>query len=125
MKDKKSIRAKEWFDKAQHDLETVQIILDTSGHPDVAAVLLQQAMEKYLKGFLIGHGWKLVKTHDVKLLLDEAVNYEDQLKEFYDLATLLKGYYLEERYPLGSTEVSLDDIKKSFSAMTLFVKIIT
>lgn len=69
------IKAKEWFKKAEHDFDAVQDILKGSGHPDVAGVLLQQSIEKYLKGYLISKGWKLVKTHDLKQLLDEAVKY--------------------------------------------------
>lgn len=53
MKSKNSIKAGEWYEKADHDLSTVQIIIDNFGHPDVAAVLLQQSIEKYLKGFLL------------------------------------------------------------------------
>jgi len=42
------IRAREWFEKADHDFDAVNDILKGSGHPDVAGVLLQQGVEKYL-----------------------------------------------------------------------------
>ena len=35
------IKAKEWFKKAEHDLDVVKDILKGSKHPDVAGVLLQ------------------------------------------------------------------------------------
>jgi HEPN domain-containing protein len=50
------IRAREWFEKADHDFDAVNDILKGSGHSDVAGVLLQQGVEKYLKGYLISKG---------------------------------------------------------------------
>lgn len=105
------IKAKEWFEKARHDLEAVDDILKGSGHTDVAGVLLQQSIEKYLKGYLISKGWKLVKTHDLKQLLDEAVKHNSAFGKYYDLLDMLTEYYFEEKYPLGETEISLDEVK--------------
>lgn len=87
MNDKVKIKAREWFKKAEHDLATVDMILNTSGYPDVAGVLLQQALEKYLKGYLISRGWKLIKIHNLKDLPDEAVRHNSKFEEFYDLVT--------------------------------------
>lgn len=103
--------AKEWFEKAEHDLDAVADILIGSGHPDVAGVLLQQGVEKYLKGYLISKGWRLVKTHDLKLLLDEAVKHNLVFNHYYDLLDIITGYYFEEKYPFGESEITLEDIK--------------
>lgn len=65
------IKAFEWFRKADHDLDAVKDILKGSGHPDVAGVLLQQGTEKYLKGYLISNGWKLVKTHNLSCQVNQ------------------------------------------------------
>ncbi len=105
------MKAKEWFEKASHDLEAVDDILKGSGHADVAGVLLQQSIEKYLKGYLISKGWKLVKTHDLKQLLDEVVKHNSAFGKYYDLLDMLTEYYFEEKYPLGETEISLDEVK--------------
>jgi HEPN domain-containing protein len=116
---------KEWIKKAAHDLDGVTDIINGSGHPDVAGVLLQQAVEKYLKGYLIGKGWKLEKTHDLKKLLDKAVKYNPAFNEYYDLLDILTGYYFEEKYPIGETEVTLEDIKgnlKSARKLIAFIK---
>jgi HEPN domain-containing protein len=105
--------AKEWFKKADHDLDAIADILNGSGHPDVAGVLLQQAVEKYLKGYLISKGWKLVKTHDLKLLLDEAVKQNQAFNNYYDLLDIITEYYFEEKYPFGETEVTPEEIKEN------------
>lgn len=69
--DNARIKAKGWFKKAEHDLEALNDVLKGSGHPDVAGVLLQQCVEKYLKGYLISKGWKLVKTHDLSWVIGD------------------------------------------------------
>jgi HEPN domain-containing protein len=56
-------------------------------------------MEKYLKGFLLARGWPLEKTHDLTVLLDEAVKHDAKFARFEDLAQTLSQRYVEERYP--------------------------
>ncbi|OQZ00860.1 MAG: hypothetical protein B6D35_05100 [Candidatus Brocadia sp. UTAMX2] len=93
------IRAREWFEKADHDFDAVNDILKGSGHPDVAGVLLQQGVEKYLKGYLISKGWKLVKTHDLKQLLDEdeAVKHINRLIIEHTLSCPFSASILEKK----------------------------
>lgn len=69
------------------------------GDVDDAAFHLQQALEKYLKGFLLSQGWPLKKIHDLEALLDDAVSYDRQLEDFRPLVQQVTGYYLIERYP--------------------------
>ena len=118
------IRAKEWLEKADHDFDAVNDILKGSGHPDVAGVLLQQGIEKYLKGYLISKGWKFVKTHDLKELLDEAVKYNPVFDNYYDLLDMITGYYFEEKYPFGGAEISLEEIKENLSNVKELVNFI-
>ncbi len=118
------IKAKEWFKKAGHDFDTVGLIIKHAGQPDTGAVLLQQAIEKYLKGYLIGKGWKLIKIHNLKQLLDEAVKHDAQFEKFQDLAIRLTGYYFEEKYPFGEVEVSIEEIKDNFKDAKKLITII-
>lgn len=118
------LRAKEWFKKAEHDLDALRDVLKGSAHPDVVGVLLQQCLEKYLKGYLIGKGWKLVKTHDLKQLLDEAVKHNPQFNDYYDLLDVLTEYYFEERYPLGESEVTIEEIKDNLKESEKLIKLI-
>lgn len=122
--DNNRIKAKEWFEKGEHDFATVELIIKHMGQPDTGAVLLQQATEKYLKGYLISKGWKLIKTHNLKQLLDEAVKYDKQFEKFQDLAIRLTGYYFEEKYPLGKIEVSFEEIGENFKKAQKLINII-
>jgi len=111
MDDNNKIKALEWYKKAANDIEAVKILIEKDGPSDVAAVLLQQGVEKYLKGYLINKGWKLKKIHDLKVLLDEAVKYDPSFNKYYDLGDILTHYYFEEKYPFDEIEVSLKDVE--------------
>jgi HEPN domain-containing protein len=91
----------DWFRRAEHDLQDAKLLFQNMGHNDTIAVLIQQAIEKYLKGYLIGKGWKLKKTHDVELLLAEAAHYNQGLNKFLDFTRTITDFYIEERYPAG------------------------
>ena len=94
----KALYSREWLKKAAEDLARVPRRLD-EGDIDDAAFHLQQALEKYLKGFLLSQGWALKKIHDLDALLDDAVTYDRALEDFRPLVQQVTGYYLIERYP--------------------------
>jgi len=118
------IKAQEWIKKARHDIEAVEIILNNSGPADVAGVLLQQGIEKYLKGYLIGHGWKLLKVHDLKQLLDQAVFYDKKWDDYYDLLDRITEFYFEEKYPFGEIEATLEEIKDNLEKSKEIIKLV-
>jgi HEPN domain-containing protein len=62
MKDK---IVKEWFERGKHDYETAKILFIKDVYYDVIMFLLEQAVEKYIKGYLIFNGWELKKIHDI------------------------------------------------------------
>jgi len=55
--------AEEWFERGRHEIETAKLLFEKEGYPEVILFHIHQAMEKYLKGFLIQNGWKLKKIH--------------------------------------------------------------
>jgi len=73
--------AKGWFSKAESDLVAVRLILGTRGPYDTACFHVQQAAEKFLKGFLCFHNKAFPFTHDLERLakLCSAVNPSLQL----------------------------------------------
>lgn len=48
--------AESWFRKGDSDIRTIQALLEANGPYDTACFHAQQAVEKYLKGFLELHG---------------------------------------------------------------------
>ena len=105
MPPKDSLYPQDWFRIAEKDFKRAQQLLKLED-PEGAAYNLQQAVEKYLKGFLLSKGWQLKRIHDLEVLLNDALRYEPALEEFRDLCQKTTDYYLLNRYPLP-TSVSL------------------
>lgn len=103
----------EWFRKGREDLERVPRRLQ-EGDCEDAAFHLQQAIEKYLKGFLIARGWRLRRTHNLSLLLDEATPFLSVLNEYQSLCQEVSAFYVEERYPLATQAPTVHEIERLF-----------
>ena len=50
-----------------------------------AVELLQEAVERCLKGFLIANGWPLQKFHNLSTRLDAAIQFHARFAAFADL----------------------------------------
>ena len=88
----------DWLVIAERDLRWVNRALDDD-EPGVAGFFLQQALEKSLKAFLLHQGWSLRRIHDLKALLDDAVQYDPDLEDYRSICERVSIYYLIERYP--------------------------
>lgn len=112
----------EWKKIARTDWQRVKRNLRDKD-ASAAGFFLQQCLEKFLKAFLLGHGWKLKKIHRIDTLLDEAVNYDARLESFYELCERVSGYYFTDRYPpLGITDLTCKDIKRDIKEAKKFIQ---
>lgn len=111
MKDK---IVQEWLERGKMDLETAKLIFTQKGYLNEMIFLVHQAVKKYLKGYLIFHGWGLRKIHNIQILLEEARNYNDFFKEFLDFGRKLTAFYYEDRYPPGLFQRSRKKKHKRF-----------
>lgn len=116
-----SLYPKEWIKKAVEDFARVEKRLHEDDIED-AAFHLQQALEKYLKGFLIAHGWTLKKIHDLEALLDDAVRYDATLDHFRPLVQQVTGYYLLERYPTVQEVPSKAEVTSAYQDAKRFIQ---
>ena len=111
----------EWKGIARVDWQRIQRNL-RSQDAIAAGFFLQQCLEKFLKAFLLIHGWNLKKIHRLDTLLDEAVNYNDGLNVYYELCERVSGYYLADRYPvLIPTGLMCEDIERELEEAQKFV----
>ena len=92
---------KEWFNKGQKDIEDAEFLLNNNRATENISFHIQQAAEKYLKGFLIFQGWKLEKIHDLVKLLEEAIRIDKSFSEFTKTVRKTTNFYFESRYPVG------------------------
>ncbi len=104
---------KEWFRIAAKDLQRAARRL-AERDTDDAAFHLQQAIEKYLKGYLLSHGWTLRRIHDVEALLSDAVRYDARLERYRALCQQVAGYYIIERYPTFEEGPSIAEVRHAY-----------
>lgn len=66
-----------WLNKAEHDVMSAQRLLEIEPMIlDNACFHCQQAIEKYLKAFLIYHGQDVERTHNIIFLLSQCANFD-------------------------------------------------
>ena len=98
MPPKNSLYPQDWFRIGEKDLKRAEHLLNIND-PEGAGYHLQQAVEKYLKGFLLSKGWKLKRIHDLEVLLNDALKYEKTFDAYRTLCQKITGYYVIDRYP--------------------------
>jgi HEPN domain-containing protein len=99
----------DWFLLARERLAAADAVRQLCGAGSSAVELLQEAAERYLKGFLIGKGWPLQRIHNLSTLLDAAIQLDPRFKLYADLCEALTAQFWEQHYPGGDlTEVGAD-----------------
>ena len=110
-------QAAEWFERGRRDIETAQLLYDSRGYTDTIGYHVQQAVEKFLKGYLVSHGKKPPKIHELDTLLHRIADFDDSLSEFIDLCATVSQYYIEARYPPGPpVEYKYEEIKEDLDS---------
>ena len=91
---------RKWIEKADHDLGTAIITFKhLPKYKDTIAFHCQQAVEKYLKSYMLNLDIIVKRTHDLVYLL-ELINKQDKIdKEWFDKVFILQDYAIEIRYP--------------------------
>lgn len=99
----------DWYAKAEEDLRAAKALMDDKVRLyGVAAFHIQQALEKYMKGFLLSKGWTLQRIHDLTKLLNDVTGYEPGLTKYRPLCIRVTEFYFESRYPLFPMSVAIE-----------------
>ncbi|MEW6378221.1 MAG: HEPN domain-containing protein [bacterium] len=109
---KRADLVKEWFTKADHDLIAAGSLLKAE-EPlnDVIAFHCQQAVEKYLKGYMIHLGLAFTKTHEIGGLIAVIEGKDPEITYLKEGADALTDYAVEIRYPESHLTPSQEEIK--------------
>lgn len=106
-----SLYPNDWRAVGRQDWHRIHVML-ADGDAEGAGLFLQQALEKFLKAYLLGKGWKLKKVHTLQSLLDEAAAHDETIRPFRGLCEQVSAFYLAERYPtLGGPGLELEEVK--------------
>jgi HEPN domain-containing protein len=114
---------KQWIEKADHDFGTAQLVfLYIPEYRDMMAFHCQQAVEKYLKGYLLFLDIQFKRLHSLNYLLS-LVSQKDGISiELFDEASQLEDFSVEIRYPDTMIELSVEDILHAFKITRDFRK---
>jgi len=105
---------KRWIKKAEDDLLVAREMLRFRKRiPWIICFHAQQAVEKYLKAFLIFHQVEFRKTHDISDLLELCISIDKDFETLRDMKIEKLTYYaVESRYP-GFYEPDLEDTQEA------------
>ena len=90
----------QWLKKANLDLQAARLLC--AGELDdyfVSGFHAQQAVEKYIKAFLVRHQIEFPKTHDIRRLRQLVACRDVTLAERLERADVLTPYGVDMRYP--------------------------
>jgi HEPN domain-containing protein len=115
-------KIEDWLKIARLDWQRARRNLKENDLP-LAGFFLQQCLEKYIKAFLLIHGWHLKKIHELDALLDEAIKFNTELKRFYKLCERVTGYYFADRYPpFDDLGLTIADIESDMAEAKSFIR---
>ncbi len=101
---------REWLRKAERDRPGAEAALAHAPPvTDVAAFHCQQAVEKYLKAYLVYRGEPFERVHDLSVLLDQCGQLHPAWEELRDQVEPLTAYAVRFRYP-GSADPLVEEV---------------
>jgi HEPN domain-containing protein len=103
----------DWFLLAAERLRAADALYSVQGATWAGVELLHEAAERYLKGFLIGCGWELRRTHDLAHLVAEAARLQPGLQEIASVAADLTDQFWAQHYPGGD----LTDVAANYAEL--------
>ena len=112
--DDKNELVKNWMVKGQHDLlAACKLSSDSEIYSDIAIYHCHQSAEKVIKGFLILHNQSFPRTHDLRLLLQLAININSDFQHYQEASEILTPYATEFRYPSDVMEPTAEELKEA------------
>jgi len=114
--------AQEWFDIGHNEFGFAKAGFENfkAFYPQIC-FQCQQAVEKYLKGFLVYHRKRFPKIHDLTELAKLCAKIDKGFLKFLKETDILGQYYLTSRYPLEYREAGR---KEAGEALEIAKKII-
>jgi HEPN domain-containing protein len=90
---------RDWLFLARERLAAADALHASMGATLSGVELLQEAIERYLKGYLISKGWSLRRIHNLATLLDFAAGYDAQFAAYTSLCENLTAQFWAQHYP--------------------------
>ena len=105
----------QWIKIAERDLLTAKQGLEAKIIvTDTVCFHCEQAVEKYLKAFLVKNQIEFPKTHSIMFLLNLCSEVDKSFKDELSEADYLTDYAVEIRYPDDWYEPTLEETKQAY-----------
>lgn len=116
MNPEKKQKIEGWFDVAEKDLQTANVLIvqDLWAY-DILCFHCQQSAEKYLKALLVYYDTEPPKVHDIRQLLAMLLSLNEEVLSLQD-AVDLNDYAVRYRYP---DHLEIDDKEIALRAIRL------
>ena len=117
--------AKEWLEKAYHDLDSANILFISGHYTDTIGYIYHQSIEKIYKAIIAFENNPILKTHNL-IELNEILEGCFNLNEYeLMILSLVTTYHTKQRYPsIHKTLPSKEEIiKVKELAIYLFDKV--
>jgi HEPN domain-containing protein len=107
----------QWFYKADADYDAAKILNGAyKKHTEIICYLCSQAVEKYLKGYLIYKDNKIENTHNLPYLNKLCTEYDNRFEEIKMECGIFNKFNNNIRYPDG---IETDDNDVNLSLRTI------
>jgi HEPN domain-containing protein len=111
---------RQWLAKAEEDFAVAEHLL-YSGTEFWGSIGFhaQQAVEKFIKAFLVHKQIEFRKTHDLEELLGLVAGVDEPLAAAMDMASDLNPYGVQVRYPGDFGIITKDDAEQALQAASV------
>lgn len=104
----------EWIKKAENDLLNAKTVIKITNPPtDTICFHAQQCAEKYLEAFLISKDKEIIRTHNLRFLLEECKEFSEDFEILGEEAIILNSYSIETRYPGDFIEYTVEEAQRA------------
>lgn len=115
----------QWLKKAESDLEAAKVLLKADTGDRFNCVFhCQQAVEKFIKAYLVRHQIEFPKTHDLDVLIALAERIRPSINSEIKACAWLTPYGVEYRYPGTDPEVDENTAKKAVEEVLRIKKVV-
>lgn len=106
----------DWLRKASNDLKAAKKLSNDNETLDCSVFHTHQCAEKAFKGFMIGTGRGIPKTHDLKFLLECCLIVKPDFMLVAEESKNLNPYGTESRYPNDRFFVDMQQVNDAIKA---------
>jgi HEPN domain-containing protein len=108
---------------AKKDLRSAKILFEHEADNEIICFHCQQAIEKYLKGYIIYSSGELKEGHSLLKLCKYVMSTEKTFNDLLKDMAFVNTFYIETRYPAEDPLiVTTEDVEECFKIMNKVVE---